>query len=105
MKPLPRTLCKRKTAGPARFPPRPRTTPRLRVQNRAGSATIAGKLGASTEAVMPVFGAHLSVAGGLYRAAEAAAALGCATVQIFTKNASQWAGKPLADEDVRAFKR
>ena len=34
---------------------------------------------------MPVFGAHLSVAGGLHKAAESAAALGCGTVQVFTK--------------------
>jgi deoxyribonuclease-4 len=54
---------------------------------------------------MPLFGAHLSIAGGLYKAAEAAAALGCQTVQLFTKNASQWVARPLADEDVRAFKK
>jgi deoxyribonuclease-4 len=54
---------------------------------------------------MPIFGAHLSIAGGLHKAAEAAAGLGCGTVQIFTKNASQWVAKPLADEDVRAFKK
>ena len=54
---------------------------------------------------MPVFGAHLSVAGGLHKAAESAAALGCGTVQVFTKNASQWAGKPLTEDDARAFKR
>ena len=53
---------------------------------------------------MPLFGAHMSIAGGLHKAAEAAAALGCATVQLFTKNASQWAGKPLTDDEVRAFR-
>jgi deoxyribonuclease-4 len=54
---------------------------------------------------MPLFGAHLSVAGGLYHAANAAAALGCGTVQIFTKNANQWAGKPLTEGEVREFRR
>src|SRR4051812_47053761 len=54
---------------------------------------------------MPLFGAHLSVAGGLYKAAEAARALECGTVQLFTKNASQWTGKPLAEDDVASFKK
>ncbi len=53
---------------------------------------------------MPVFGAHLSIAGGLFKAAEAAAELRCGTVQLFTKNASQWKAKPLAADEVSAFK-
>ncbi|MBX9584237.1 MAG: deoxyribonuclease IV [Gemmataceae bacterium] len=53
---------------------------------------------------MPVFGAHLSVAGGLTNAVSAAVGLECGTVQLFTKNASTWAGKPLADADARAFR-
>jgi deoxyribonuclease-4 len=53
---------------------------------------------------MPLFGAHFSIAGGLYKAAETAAALDCGTVQLFTKNASQWAGKPLGDDEVAAFR-
>jgi len=79
---------------------------------------------------MPLLGAHMSIAGGLHKAVEAAAALGMETVQIFThspsqwavkpvspegkgslrdgksltKNNNQWAGKPLSDEDVRLFR-
>jgi deoxyribonuclease-4 len=53
---------------------------------------------------MPLFGAHFSVAGGLYRAAETAAGLGCGTVQLFTKNANQWSAKPLAEGDIAAFR-
>ncbi|HET6573805.1 MAG TPA: deoxyribonuclease IV [Fimbriiglobus sp.] len=53
---------------------------------------------------MPLFGAHVSIAGGLHKAAETAAALDCGTMQIFSKNASQWAGKPLTDDEVAAFK-
>jgi len=34
---------------------------------------------------MPLFGAHMSIAGGLYKAVEAAAALRMQTLQIFTK--------------------
>jgi deoxyribonuclease-4 len=53
---------------------------------------------------MPVLGAHLSVAGGLHKAAEAAAGLGCGTVQIFTKSPNAWDAKPIADADARAFR-
>ncbi len=53
---------------------------------------------------MPLLGAHMSIAGGYYKAADAAAALGMETVQLFTKNNNQWAGKPLAPEDVRLFR-
>src|SRR5437016_14619843 len=54
---------------------------------------------------MPLFGAQMSVAGGLHNAVAASVALGCGTVQIFTKNANQWSGKPLGDEEVRTFRR
>jgi deoxyribonuclease-4 len=48
-------------------------------------------------------GAHVSVAGGVSRAFERARGLGCEAMQIFVKNASQWRGKPLADEEVMRF--
>ena len=54
---------------------------------------------------MPLFGAHLSVAGGLHNAVVEAGTLGCETVQLFTKNANQWAGKPLLPDDVQVFRR
>ena len=53
---------------------------------------------------MPLFGSHLSIAGGYYKAVEAAAELGLDAVQIFTKNNNQWAAKPLGDEDVKLFR-
>jgi deoxyribonuclease-4 len=53
---------------------------------------------------MPLFGAHMSIAGGYYKALLAAQALGCDSVQLFTKNNNQWRGKPLSDEDVRLFR-
>jgi deoxyribonuclease IV len=78
---------------------------------------------------MPLFGAHMSVAGGLHKAVEAARARGCGSLQLFThnpnswavspvpeagtgsrsgkfltKNANQWAARPLAADDVRAFR-
>jgi len=53
---------------------------------------------------MPLLGAHMSIAGGYYKAAEAAARLGMQTVQIFTKNNNQWKAKPLADDEVARFR-
>jgi deoxyribonuclease-4 len=52
---------------------------------------------------MPLFGAHMSVAGGCHQALLAAQAHGCATVQLFTKNANQWNAKPLTAEEVAIF--
>jgi deoxyribonuclease IV len=48
-------------------------------------------------------GAHMSIAGGLWRALERGQALGCGAVQIFLKNQRQWAAPPLTAEDVSAF--
>jgi deoxyribonuclease IV len=53
---------------------------------------------------MPLLGAHMSIAGGYYKAVDAAAAFGMDTVQIFTKNNNQWRGKPLVPEDIRLFR-
>ncbi|HEX6986299.1 MAG TPA: deoxyribonuclease IV [Planctomycetaceae bacterium] len=52
---------------------------------------------------MPLLGAHMSIAGGYYKAAEAAGALGMTTVQIFTKNNAQWRAKPIADDEATRF--
>ena len=48
-------------------------------------------------------GAHMSIAGGLPLALERGQALSCGSVQIFLKNHRQWAARPLADGDARAF--
>ncbi len=53
---------------------------------------------------MPVSGAHFSVAGGLTNAVATAVRFDCGTLQLFTKNANQWAAKPIADADATAFK-
>lgn len=52
---------------------------------------------------MPLFGAHMSIAGGYYKAVEAAAHFGMDCVQIFTKNNNQWRAKELTDKDVDLF--
>jgi deoxyribonuclease-4 len=49
-------------------------------------------------------GAHMSVAGGVSRAVERALVHGCEALQIFTKNASQWLGKPIDPAEVRRFR-
>jgi deoxyribonuclease-4 len=79
---------------------------------------------------MPLFGAHMSIAGGLHNALVAAQAHGCDTVQLFTaspqnwqvkpgpaaktagqpgkgstSNTTQWHARPLSDGAVRTFHR
>src|SRR5262245_57784532 len=50
---------------------------------------------------MRLLGAHMSIAGGYYKAIDAAADLGMTTCQILTKNNNQWAGKPITSDDIR----
>lgn len=52
---------------------------------------------------MPLLGAHMSIAGGYYKAVDAAHDLEMDTVQIFTKNNNQWRAKALTDKDVELF--
>src|SRR5207244_11688177 len=52
---------------------------------------------------MPLLGAHMSIAGGYYKAVEEAHRTGCDVVQLFTKNNNQWRAKPIGDEEVALF--
>jgi deoxyribonuclease-4 len=54
---------------------------------------------------MPLFGAHMSVAGGCHNALLIAQAHGCSTVQLFTKNANQWDARDLTNDEIRLFRR
>ncbi|MBW1660275.1 MAG: deoxyribonuclease IV [Deltaproteobacteria bacterium] len=54
---------------------------------------------------MPKIGAHMSIAGGVSRALDRGEELGLDTIQIFTKNANQWTGRPISDEEQDRFKR
>jgi deoxyribonuclease-4 len=54
---------------------------------------------------MPLLGAHMSIAGGYQNALSAADAIGCDTVQLFTKNNNQWRGKPISADESRLFRR
>jgi deoxyribonuclease-4 len=49
------------------------------------------------------WGAHMSIAGGVDQAVVRGEAVGCAAIQLFTKNNNQWSGKPLTDDDVARF--
>ena len=51
----------------------------------------------------PLIGAHMSVEGGLHGAIERALRVRARAVQVFTKNASRWEGKPLVREECLAF--
>jgi len=53
---------------------------------------------------MAILGAHMSMAGGYYKAVEIARRDGCDCVQLFTKNNNQWQGKPITDDDVAKFR-
>ena len=46
----------------------------------------------------------MSVAGGISKAVDRAVVHGCEALQVFTKNASQWLGKPLDLAEVRRFR-
>lgn len=54
---------------------------------------------------MARLGAHMSIAGGLPRAADRARAARCQALQIFTKSAGQWRARPLPQEEIDEFKR
>ncbi|HMF62128.1 MAG TPA: deoxyribonuclease IV [Vicinamibacterales bacterium] len=54
---------------------------------------------------MPRLGAHLSIAGGLPRAVDRAAASRCEALQIFTKSAGQWRARELPREEIALFRK
>lgn len=72
----------------------------------ASGAKLAARANAVSAATSPRqrFGAHLSVAGGLHLAFEAAVKVGCDCLQIFVKNQRQWAARPLSEEQIRAYR-
>lgn len=52
----------------------------------------------------PLLGAHESIAGGVEKALARGQEVGCDTIQIFVKSPNRWVSKPLADENVLAFR-
>ncbi len=54
---------------------------------------------------MPLFGAHMSIAGGCHNALLTAQTFACETVQLFTKNSNQWKARDLSEADVLTFQQ
>ena len=52
----------------------------------------------------PRIGFHAPIAGGLQNALLKAHALGCDTVQIFSRNPRGWMARPLTDEEIERFR-
>ncbi len=50
-------------------------------------------------------GVHVSIAGHIYEAIDRAAALGCDTMQIFSRDPRQWRRSRLKPEDIDEFKK
>jgi deoxyribonuclease-4 len=51
-----------------------------------------------------LIGAHMSISGGVFNAFQHGEEVGCATMQIFTKNSNQWKAKELTSEDAWKFR-
>lgn len=49
------------------------------------------------------FGAHMSTAGGAWRALQRGRSVNCEVVQIFVKNNMQWFGKPYPPQDLALY--
>lgn len=50
-----------------------------------------------------LLGAHVSIAGGVFNAFIQGEALGCTTIQIFTKSSNQWRAKELGKEELEHY--
>ena len=51
-----------------------------------------------------LLGAHQSISGGVEKSLARGKEVGCDTIQIFVKTPNRWASKPLAEENVAAFR-
>ncbi|HWW00486.1 MAG TPA: deoxyribonuclease IV [Candidatus Acidoferrum sp.] len=49
------------------------------------------------------FGAHMSTAGGVWRALQRGSSINCEVVQIFVKSNMQWFGKPHSPQDLALY--
>jgi len=49
------------------------------------------------------FGAHMSTGGGVWKALQRGAGIGCEVVQLFVKNNMQWLGKPYSQADLAMY--
>ena len=51
-----------------------------------------------------LYGAHMSIAGGLDKAIIAGQSIGCTTIQLFTKSNRQWTANELTDTEIESYK-
>jgi deoxyribonuclease-4 len=51
----------------------------------------------------PLIGAHMSIAGGVAGAFSRGVEAGCSTMQIFTRNQTQWKAPPLPEAEIARF--
>jgi deoxyribonuclease-4 len=56
------------------------------------------------ETSQPLIGAHVSIAGGVAGAFSRGEEAGCATMQIFTRNQTQWKAPPLPEDEIARFR-
>ncbi|HET6373393.1 MAG TPA: deoxyribonuclease IV [Candidatus Polarisedimenticolia bacterium] len=54
---------------------------------------------------MKLLGAHMSISGGVDTSLPRGAAVGCDTIQIFTKSNNQWRARPLDDDEIQRFRQ
>lgn len=71
------------------------------------ASALTEKVGLPPVATPPgaLIGAHLSIAGGTWRAPERGQALGCSAVQLFVKSNNRWEGKALGDDEGERFRQ
>lgn len=50
-----------------------------------------------------LIGAHMSIAGGAFKAFAQGEEAGCTTIQIFTKSSNQWKAKELTDDEIEKY--
>jgi len=50
-------------------------------------------------------GAHISTAGGIFKAFQRASDIDCETMLVFTKSNRQWKAKPLSEKDIEDYQR
>src|SRR5215831_14572646 len=51
----------------------------------------------------PLLGAHMSIAGGAFKALERGRSIGCTAIQIFVKNNMQWSAKPFSPSELEQY--
>jgi deoxyribonuclease-4 len=53
---------------------------------------------------MPLFGAHMSIKGGLHTAIERGLSIACQTIQLFLRNNARWQAKPRRPEELALYR-